>query len=74
MNERITELLIESDLMESIGVYAYEEDGWEPIVKRFAELIVKECAKISIGDDPDFMAASILEDGVRRIYKHFGVK
>jgi hypothetical protein len=47
MNERIKELLIKSQLLEAIGENAYEEDGWEPIVEKFADLIIRECAEIA---------------------------
>mgnify|MGYP000113625782 CR=1 FL=1 len=66
MNEHIKQALIKSELMEAIGTNAYEEDGWEPIVSKFAELIVNEC--INVGyiawlNDPDkvpvFPAAQI---------------
>lgn len=45
MNEHIKQALIKSDMMEAIGTNAYEEDGWEPIVSKFAELIVQECLR-----------------------------
>jgi hypothetical protein len=46
MNERIKELLIKSQLLEAIGEKAYDEDGWEPFVKKFAELIALDCMKL----------------------------
>lgn len=70
MNERIQELLVKSELLEAIGSNAYEEDGWEPIVKKFAELIVKECITTLNGYDvrlSDNSKMALLSD-------HFGVK
>ena len=52
MNERVKELLIQSQLLEAIGTNAYEEDGWEPIVSEFAELIVNQCLNfVDVGRD-----------------------
>ena len=77
MNERIQELLVKSELLEAIGSNAYEEDGWEPIVKRFAELIVQEClAQVDkvdamLEDDKEKLGASWV--GLA-IVKHFGIE
>lgn len=66
MNERLKELALQAGWS---GFESLDERN-----KRFAELIVRECAKISIGDDPSFTEAPILEDGARRMFKHFGVE
>ena len=68
MNERIKQLLIKSQLLEAIGENAYEEDGWEPIVEKFAELIVRECADISN------QAEKQCQHPGTQILKHFGVE
>lgn len=68
---RINQILIDSGLMDSIGEYAYEEDNWEPVVTKFAELIVKESARfVSILDaEPmSHRSASIL------LLEHFGIE
>jgi hypothetical protein len=65
MNERIKELA------KSVQC---ERQWTEEDIEKFAELIVRECAQISIGTNPCFMEASTLEDGASRMFKHFGVK
>jgi len=60
MNDQIKELLIKSQLLEAIGENAYEEDGWEPFVEKFAELIVRECSTLAY-------------DGPNGILEHFGL-
>jgi hypothetical protein len=43
MNERIKELVKESNLVDIIDDAYQERHDWQPFVERFAELIVKEC-------------------------------
>jgi len=67
MNERIRELARESH----IDVYALGRDHakWEAVLEKFAQLIVRECAKIAdIADENkcEWIGGNILT--------HFGVK
>ena len=68
MNERIEELWIQSWTTEAPG-YDYE---------KFAELIVKECAKVCDDLDIDDWGDKSFDDGTyycsRAIKKHFGVE
>ncbi len=63
MNERIRELAIKA------GLLVETSDGWDICIddnlEDFAELIIKECAKIALRED---------HDPYECILKHFGVK
>lgn len=72
MNERIKELLIKSQLLEAIGENAYEEDGWEPIVEKFADLIIGECAGIYSKIDNGNLHLGT-DDYLTALVKHFEV-
>ena len=68
MNERIKELMKQAGLS---YLYDYDTDGHamvcnEKDIKRFAELIVKECANVAADHD----ALDIYEE----IREHFGVE
>jgi hypothetical protein len=66
MNERIRELMDEADEV----VSKEYDDLWGPIwAEKFAELIVKECAKIAI--DNDITDTGTSSDAIK---KHFGVE
>ena len=70
MNERIRELVRESNLdMYGLGK---ERHRWEYTVEKFAELIVRECEKVSLKSShrDDDMGAII----ARQIKQHFGVE
>ena len=64
MNERIRELAKEA------GLIQYDTDGKMEDVEKFAELIVRECAKVSENYADGAMPLSI----ALAIEKHFGVK
>ena len=77
MNERIKELL-----KQSCG-FEYDEDGNELILvgkdlAKFAELIVRECAKVCDDLDIDDWGDKSFDDGTyycsRAIKQHFGVE
>ena len=64
MNERIRELAKEA------GLIQYDTDGKMEDVEKFAELIVRECAKVSENYACGAMPLSI----ALSIKKHFGVE
>jgi hypothetical protein len=63
MNERLKELARES------GLLIYNPNGVPTKLEKFAELIIKECAKIGDSGDP-------MQDGgiARMIKQHFGIE
>ena len=67
MNERIRELAEQagSTHKQNLGVYQFYKDELE----KFAELIVRECAKVGDSGDP-------MQDGglARMIKEHFGIE
>ena len=72
MNERIKELY-----EQSMKVVSYTDGGYTEIkaldAEKFAELIVRECAKISINDEID--PCDDIRTGIaNKIKKHFGVE
>ena len=75
MNERIVKLISEADAYASTIVEKYTPDNgqvsylWEDAFrKKFAELIVKECADIATNRYQRLM------DGGKAIKQHFGVE
>ena len=64
MNDRIRELAKEA------GLIQYDTDGKMEDVEKFAELIVRECAKVSENYARGAMPLSI----ALSIKKHFGVE
>lgn len=77
MNEMIKKMLIKSQLLEAIGENAYEEDEWEPIIEKFAELIAWECASIvenKIEVSRYVHEAELLRECSATIKQHFGVE
>ena len=72
MNERIRELVRESNLdMYGLGK---ERHRWEYTVEKFAELIVRECAKVC-RDQPNVYALKADRDNCAiAIEEHFGVE
>lgn len=71
MNERIQELLVQSGLL--INVSEYRVNELDPNIKKFAELIVKECAKY-VKNTNCFTYASQADLCAERMKQHFGVK
>jgi hypothetical protein len=72
MNERIRQLAEQagSTHKQNLGVYQFYTDELE----KFAELIVKECAKVAWYHTPDteeLEYSHLIED---KILEHFGVK
>jgi len=78
MNERIKELALQAN---PASKEIYESDSWQfncaawsaKELEKFAELIVRECAKIAYQND----IAKFTKDGYRiglDIQKHFGVE
>ena len=66
MNERIFELTKEANLGEIIDDAYQERNDWAPYVRKFAELIVKECIKLC--DQVDLVGA---DDCIDNIKEHF---
>jgi hypothetical protein len=63
MNERIRELAKEA------GIFYYRKGKLQVDMEKFAELIVRECAKIVNDNDCE---GSIVGDGM--LFEHFGVE
>jgi NADH:ubiquinone oxidoreductase subunit E len=74
MNDRIKELAeqVGSTHKQNLGVYQFYTDELE----KFAELIVKECAKVSEDDitDGDACCTNTAYRIASQIKKHFGVE
>ncbi len=66
MNERIRELA------HGAGLLTYNPEGVPTKLKKFAELIVRECAKVA----DDGFASSNFGNGItgHQLLKHFGVE
>jgi len=84
MNERILELLVQSGLL--INVSEYRVNELDPNIKKFAELIVRECVHTLIDNTPERYINEAAEedwdrgydramrDCVHHIQEHFGVE
>ena len=70
MNEKIKELL-SPKLIEWWG--ADSDDNFSEELEKFAELIIKECARVCVQENPD-PRDSIELQCTNRILKHFEVK
>ena len=72
MNERIRELWRDCVLK-----HTKDPMNWQTVADEFAELIVRECSKISeedaVGDDPACCTNTAYRIA-RKIKKHFGVE
>ena len=71
MNERIRELLVEAHRQTKGGIYNGHLSEWS---ERFAELIVRECAKISLECGINLNREDFRQGIARNIKQHFGVK
>ena len=71
MNERILELLVEAHRQTKGGIYNGHLSEWS---ERFAELIVRECAKISLECGINLNREDFRQGIARNIKQHFGVK
>ena len=71
MNERIQELLVEAHRQTKGGIYNGHLSEWS---ERFAELIVRECAKISLECGINLNREDFRQGIARNIKQHFGVK
>jgi hypothetical protein len=67
MNEKIANLIKESDLEECIDDAYLMRDDWQPFIEKFAELIVKECTTILRDTFDCYFEAEQIEE-------HFGVE
>jgi hypothetical protein len=72
MNERIRELADEAGFMDSW--FSESGDDCEQELKKFAELLIRECAEVGLdsvedGDDGDAIMKRVHDN----ILKHFGV-
>ena len=80
MDERIRELLIQSEVFNKDGTVLKDVTGYE--LNKFAELIVRECAEQIIAKGTDWVDFAPSQTGVRpeywdmaqQIKKHFGVE
>ena len=79
MNEKIANLIKESDLEECIDDAYLMRDDWQPFIEKFAELIVRECISVmksTVDESIDFErkldeTSSWIEGDIK---KHFGVE
>jgi hypothetical protein len=78
MNERIKELAEQAGISLSQKDYSYYWVESAEDIEKFAELIVKECAKVCDDLDIDDWGDKSFDDGTyycsRAIKKHFGVE
>ena len=82
MNERIRQLVIQANLTEVIDDAYQERNDWQPLVEKFAELIVKECYEHCKGQMLDKEVADTNEltykdavmDCSNGLLQHFGVE
>ena len=75
MNERIKQLLIQSEVFNKDGTVLKDVTGYE--LKKFAKLIVKDCAKIASNadlEDVDGGDSAVLRAASEQIKEHFGVE
>ena len=69
MNERIQELLVEAHRQTKGGIYSGHLSVW---TKKFAELIVRECANLF---EIEYGTSEVSGNEVARVLqRHFGVK
>ena len=80
MNERIKLLAIEAGII-SAEYNGFDPTGLTPAQRKFAELIVRECAEIGdnyqdiLEDDPEcFNCRKVAYGIVDKIKEHFGVE
>jgi len=83
MNERIKQLAEQAGMKEcSLGYGMPENVLWgENQIKEFAELIVRECLELTLGQDRkqlldkgDTNGANLVQKDIVRVIKHFGVE
>jgi hypothetical protein len=79
MNERIRELAEQAGITTNLDTDFFEKDinKWvDYYSEKFAELIVRECAKVSEDDitDGDACCTNTADRIARQIKKHFGVE
>jgi hypothetical protein len=79
MNERIRELAEQAGITTNIDTDYFEKNinRWvDYYSEKFAELIVKECAKVCVdrGTHHDGLYSAWASDCSERIEKHFGVE
>ena len=78
MNERIKQLLIQSEVFNKDGTVLKDVTGYE--LKKFAELIVKECTSICAKQawesrtNDDWTEYNALSRVAGQIKQHFGVE
>ena len=78
MNERIRELADEAGFMDSW--FSESGDDCERELKKFAELIVKECMTTILKeskwywDKDEFESSNAVQNAARRVKEHFGVE
>ena len=78
MNERIKELLIQSEVFNKDGTVLKDVCGYE--LNKFAELIVAECMTTILKeskwywDKDEFESANAIQNAARRVKEHFGVE
>jgi hypothetical protein len=70
MNERIKELAEQANYLATEKEFPYDADWFYLYNKKFAELIVKECAEVAAAAAVEHDALDIYEE----IREHFGVK
>ena len=78
MNERIKELAIQAGFFyedyKDIWYLEYHNQSCEEEMKKFAELIVRECLDVLDDEDDGELAGRSVRIAAIRIKKHFGVE
>ena len=73
MNERIKELAKQAEEYADIEYNASDLDWYELKEEKFAELIVKECAKVIFETPVEYIETDTMHRIRDRVKQHFGV-
>ena len=74
MNERIKELADEAAKFSAIMALPTGESGDKLFVKKFAELIVQECAEVIFKTPVEYLEIDAMHRVRDRVKEHFGVE
>ena len=77
MSEKIKELVTKANLTEVIDDAYQERNDWQPVIEKFAKLIIQECCGVCesdpVGDDPACCTNTAFRIA-RKINSHFGIE
>lgn len=74
MNERIKELVERANLTEVIDDAYQERNDWQPLIEKFAEMIVRECVSTLERHHPYTKDPEAYQYAISLIQQHFGVE